>query len=254
MTLRQQRSGERLWKAREFARQAGVTVRALHHYDRLGLLSPTGRSAAGYRLYGPADLRRLQQIVTLKFIGLPLKQIREFLRRPDFDIRRALAAQRAALEDQRLRLGRAIRAIAAAEAALTRGPAGPDAFRKIIEVIELANNKDWMGKYYGESARAKIRERAKSVSPQQIAAGERAWAALIAEVEAAAAAGIDPASEPARALAARWRGLLREFTGGDPEIQAGLNKLYADRENWPATFQRPYSEAAGAFIRKAMAC
>ena len=52
---------------------AGVTVRTLHHYDRLGLLRPAGRTAAGHRLYADRDLARLQQIVTLKFIGLPLE-------------------------------------------------------------------------------------------------------------------------------------------------------------------------------------
>jgi hypothetical protein len=45
----------------EFARLAGVTVRALHHYDRLGLLKPSDRTAAGYRLYGPEDFARLRQ-------------------------------------------------------------------------------------------------------------------------------------------------------------------------------------------------
>lgn len=66
-----------LYRASEFAALTGVTVRALHHYDRVGLLKPTGRSAAGYRLYGAGDFARLQQVLTLKFIGLPLRQIKE---------------------------------------------------------------------------------------------------------------------------------------------------------------------------------
>lgn len=249
------RERRRLWKAQEFARLAGVTVRALHHYDRLGLLPPSGRSEAGYRLYGECDLERLQQIVTLKFIGLSLQQIRNFLRRPDFDLRRALAAQRGVLEDQRQRLGRAIRAIAAAEAAIgQRGAAGPEAFRKIIEVMAMATNKDWMGKYYNDAARAKIAARAKTWTAEQQAESTRAWAALIAEVEAAAKAEEDPAGPTAQQLAARWRGLVQGFTGGDPEVQAGLNRLYADRSNWPASFQPPYSEAARTFIMQAMNC
>jgi DNA-binding transcriptional MerR regulator len=70
-----------LYQAKEFAALTGVTVRALHHYDRLGLLKPSGRTASGYRLYGAGDVARLQQIVTLKFIGLSLKQIKEVLGR-----------------------------------------------------------------------------------------------------------------------------------------------------------------------------
>ena len=64
------------YHVREFAKLAGVTVRALHHYDRLGLLKPT-RSEAGYRLYYLRDLERFEQIVALKFLGIPLKQIRK---------------------------------------------------------------------------------------------------------------------------------------------------------------------------------
>ncbi len=63
------------FRVRQFAELAGVTVKALRHYDRLGLLRPV-RNEAGYRLYQLADLARLQQIVALKSLGLPLKQIR----------------------------------------------------------------------------------------------------------------------------------------------------------------------------------
>src|SRR5215217_1082869 len=57
----------------EFAKLAGVTVRALHHYDRLGLLRPR-RTRKGYRIYCDRDLERLEQVVALKFVGLPLRR------------------------------------------------------------------------------------------------------------------------------------------------------------------------------------
>jgi DNA-binding transcriptional MerR regulator len=68
-----------MYRVSDFAEKAGITVRTLHHYDRLGLLKPSGRTEAGYRLYGERDFVRLQQIVTLKFIGLPLRQIKDLL-------------------------------------------------------------------------------------------------------------------------------------------------------------------------------
>jgi MerR family transcriptional regulator, thiopeptide resistance regulator len=74
---------ERLYRASEFAALAGVTVRTLHHYDRAGLLRPTARTDAGYRLYGGREFARLQQILTLKFIGLPLEEIEAGGRRVD---------------------------------------------------------------------------------------------------------------------------------------------------------------------------
>ena len=69
------RAATNVYRIQEFAKLAGVTVRALHHYDRLGLLKPSGRSAAGYRLYRDCDLARLEQIVVLKFLRLPLTEI-----------------------------------------------------------------------------------------------------------------------------------------------------------------------------------
>src|SRR5947209_3389619 len=85
------------YRVQEFAELTGVTVRALHHYDRLGLLKPQ-RTRAGYRVYTVADLQTLEQIVALKFIGVPLKNVRSLLRRGASELRRALAAQRLVLE------------------------------------------------------------------------------------------------------------------------------------------------------------
>src|SRR5687767_8401828 len=66
--------GSRSYLIQEFAQLAGTTVRALQHYDRLGLLSPA-RTATGARLYSTADLQALVQIMALKSVGVPLKKI-----------------------------------------------------------------------------------------------------------------------------------------------------------------------------------
>jgi DNA-binding transcriptional MerR regulator len=84
-------------RVHEFAQLAGVTVKALHHYDRLGLLKPA-RSAAGYRLYAASDLERLEQIIALKFLGIPLTQIAGVLDRTGAELRDALRLQIEALE------------------------------------------------------------------------------------------------------------------------------------------------------------
>jgi DNA-binding transcriptional MerR regulator len=92
----QQRNLTGWYRAREFAELAGVTVRTLHHYDRLGLLKPRKRSAGGYRLYQMQDLARVEQIVALKFLGLPLAQIRRVLDEEPLSFRQELARQQAA--------------------------------------------------------------------------------------------------------------------------------------------------------------
>lgn len=79
---------------------------------------------------------------------------------------------------------------------------------------------------------------------------QRDWLALIKEVEASLAE--DPAGEKVQALAERWVKLVQGFTGGDPEIQKGLNKMYADKQTWPSTFPKPYSDEVQAFMQKAL--
>jgi DNA-binding transcriptional MerR regulator len=74
---------------------AKVSVRTLHHYDALGLLRPSGRSEAGYRLYSDGDLERLQQVLLYRELGLPLDDIARLMNDPGFDRLEALVAQRA---------------------------------------------------------------------------------------------------------------------------------------------------------------
>ena len=236
----------RTYQPHEFAKRAGVTIRALHHYDRLGLLKPSGRTAAGYRLYTDRDLIRLEQIVALKFIGFPLSQIRELLNRKDLDVLSALREQRRIIAHKREHLDRAIRAIERAEQVLASGePSDWEPFRKIIEVIQMQTRKDWMKKYYTEEQLENLRKR---WSPETQAESERGWNELTRDVEAAIAGGAAPESETGRKLAERRQKLLDLFTGGDPGIEASLQRLYADEVNWPETFKRPFSDAVNRFL------
>src|SRR5882672_11694937 len=104
----------RTYQVKEVAELSGLSVRALHHYDELGLLTPTGRSAVGYRLYNDDDLLRLQQILIGRELGLSLEAIRRSLDDPDFDRRAALIAQRAELAARAERAEGMVRAIDAA--------------------------------------------------------------------------------------------------------------------------------------------
>lgn len=240
-----------LYLAQEFAERAGVTVRTLHHYDRMGLLKPSAYTGVGYRLYGERDLARLQQIVTLKFIGLSLKQIKELLDGRELDLTATLRLQRHAIEEQRRHLEKIIRAIESAERLMWAGEL-PDwkVFKKIIEVINMQNDMEWMKKYYTEEQLEELAARGAGGVRER---GEQEWAALIREVKAAALAGEDPASEKSQALAARWSKLIEAFTGGDPAIHESLRRLYADQSNWPSTFEKPYGDEVETFIQQAVA-
>jgi DNA-binding transcriptional MerR regulator len=219
------------YQAHEFAELAGVTVRTLHHYDHIGLLKPSQRTASGYRQYTERDFGRLEQIVVLKFLGLPLSEIRDLLRgdSASFDV---LRRQQRVLIEKRRRLDRAITAIEEAARSLrTRRGTDWSLFAKIIKEIEMQNDLDWTKKYYSEEAQAKVEARKDLWSPELQERVSKQWAELFTDIEAAL--GEDPAGPKAQALAARWKKLVEGFTGGDPAIQKGLNAMYADQANWP---------------------
>jgi len=242
----------KLYKVREFAKLAGVTVRALHHYDRLGLLKPSRRTGSSYRLYTERDLARLEEIVVLKFLGIPLKEIRPLLEQQSA-LADALRRQQRVLREKRQQLEQAMTTIAAAERSV-RSDTGPDwaLFRHVIQEIEMQNETDWTNKYYSPEAKEKIEQRKPMWSPEMQEEVTRKWNALFADIEASL--NEDPASPKAQALAARWRELVAGFTGGDPEIQKGLNKLWQDQQNWPSPQRERYAikPEIQEFIMKAM--
>jgi len=241
-----------VYRIQEFATLAGVTVRALHHYDRLGLLKPSGRSRSGYRLYRDSDLIRLEQIVVLKFLGLPLKQIGRLLKR-ESPLAETLRRQQHVLAGKRRQLDLAIQAIGQAERSVQPGRDPDwDVFKAIVREIEMTNSTDWSKKYYSDDAKAKIEERKALWSPELQAEVTQQWTALVADVTAAL--GEDPAGPTAQALAARWRKLVEGFTGGDPEVQRGLNKMWSDKAHWPAQEQQRFQidPRVQAFIVSAM--
>lgn len=242
----------KLYKVREFAKLAGVTVRALHHYDRLGLLTPTRRTGSSYRLYSERDLARLEEIVVLKFLGIPLKEIRPLLDQQS-GLADALRRQQRVLGEKRRQLEQAITTIAAAERSV-RSETGPDwtLFRHVIQEIEMQNETNWQAKYYSPEAREKVEQRKALWSPELQERVSRQWNELFADIEASL--DKDPASPEAQALAARWRELLAGFTGGDPEIQKGLNRMWQDQQNWPAADRERVTikPEVQEFIMKAM--
>jgi len=243
-----------MFKVSEFAEKAGITVRTLHHYDRLGLLKPSGRTEAGYRLYADRDFARLQQIVTLKFIGLPLKEIKALLDRNELDMAATLRLQKQLLQEKRWQVGMAIQAIEEAERSIDSTQSlDLAALRKIIEVMERQNNMEWTKKYYSPDAQAKIAERAATFTPEMQAEVTSKWNDLFRDIEMAMQKGEDPGSARSKELAQRWAGLLKGFTGGDPEVQKGLNSLYADKSNWPQTFDQPFKNEVWEWMKKAMA-
>src|SRR5687768_15735526 len=99
------------YSAGEVSKVSGVSVRTLHHYDEIGLLSPSGRSAAGYRQYDPHDLARLQQILCYRALGFDLRKIATILDDPRIDALDHLRQQRELLNSKVEHLQRMVRTV-----------------------------------------------------------------------------------------------------------------------------------------------
>jgi DNA-binding transcriptional MerR regulator len=201
----------------EFASLAGVTVRTLHHYDRVGLLCPR-RGAAGYRLYTARDLELLEQIVVLKFVGIPLRQIAVLLRASPRLLATTLGAQRGTLEKKRHLLDRAIAAIEDLENAVAAGePAGPHLFKRIIEAIDMQDDAHAWTQHYDALVTEKV-ARLRALSPDALSTLRAQWSALVAEIRDALMT--DPAGPAPQALGARWSAMLGQLMGPPADSQA----------------------------------
>lgn len=88
------------WKVGELAKRVGLTVRALHHYDRIGLFSPSRLTESGHRLYSDEDLRVLQQILTLKQLGFSLEEVKRMIANPEYNPMEVLQMQLSRLQQQ----------------------------------------------------------------------------------------------------------------------------------------------------------
>jgi DNA-binding transcriptional MerR regulator len=222
----------------EFAELAGVTVRALHHYDRIGLLKPQ-RGSSGSRLYCQKDLERLEQIAALKFLGVPLWEIKVLLKHGPLTLIDSLQVQREALTEKRTLIDRALAAIEAAQKAIQSGKTtDASILRKIIEVIDMQPQENSMRKYYTERAwieRAQLREDWEHAPREARESWRQASHQLFTEIEAAL--DLDPAGEAAQALTKRWLQLGESANGGDDGIRAGTIEAWKDRLNWPPAEQ-----------------
>jgi MerR family transcriptional regulator, thiopeptide resistance regulator len=218
----------RRYRVHEFAELAGVTVRTLHHYDRLGLLRAQ-RNESGFRIYTDADLERLENIIALKFIGLPLKQIGTLLGGDNRDLSCALRSQLAALEEKKRHLETTINTVRSAEAALRAGKT--PSLRQIIEVMEMQNDHEWILQHFSHGARQRVQDRLTLMTSARWSELQREWTALADDIHARAHQ--DPAAPDSQALISRWEVLIRQTTADDQELVHGLKSLYSDRNNWP---------------------
>lgn len=209
-------------KVGQLARHTGLTVRTLHHYDSIGLLSPSARSDAGYRLYSRADVARLQQIQALRQLGMPLADIGTCLASSGISPLTIIDRQLAALDRQIDEAARVRTQLVHMQQQLRSGETP-----ELASWLTTLEHMTMYDKYFSKDELAKL-------ALYQDDAVKNDWRQLVEEVERQLNADPAPDAPAAKQLAMRWLSMLDRDTGGDPSVMARLNMMH---ENEPALEQ-----------------
>ena len=246
------------YSIRELAQLSGLSTRTLRWYDEIGLLKPARVAESGYRYYGPAQVDRLQHILTYRALGLQLARIRECLDDPSFDRLAALRQHRKELQDRKARLELLIQSVEETIGCEERKETMNDE-RKFAAFKErlVAENEA----AYGQEARQRYGDAAVDGANAGLLGMTReqyeAWTALDAELrrrlEDAVREGLSPDSETGRELCALHR---RWLAATDRHLNAakhkGIAELYVMDERFTAYYDRTVPGCAG-FLRDAVA-
>lgn len=233
------------------AKLAGVSVRTLHHYDHIGLLKPSSRTAAGYRLYAEPDLLRLQQILFFKELDFSLDEIQAALNDPRFEPVTALKNHRRLLQQRSERLARLLKTIDKTICKLTE-----DTMTLTDEELYEGFTKEQVDRYnreveakYDPAMVAESNRRVRKMSKAQ-------WAAVkeeSGEVTRLLAAQVDktPDAPEVQALIARHCAWIENFYPVTAEIYRGLGQLYTGNDEFRANYDK-HAPGLADFMAEAM--
>jgi DNA-binding transcriptional MerR regulator len=238
---------------REVVRRTGLTSRALRFYEARGLVAPL-RTHVGRRLYGAAELERINQIVALKRAGLTLAQIQRLTARHPLDLARLIDAQLEVLAARQSEIAEARALLVSVKSRIDRGePVDAATFCSLIRqgdaVMEDENWKKVADRHFSPEEQAHWAERQPQAGFDQ-EAYSRQWAELGLRI--AAALPLDPAGAEAQALLGEWQTLLEPFKQvATPEMMAGAARLYNRMDEWQGDQKPPFSIKVWQFIQAA---
>lgn len=229
----------RTYQVKEVADIAGVSVRTLHHYDAIGLLVPSRRSGAGYRLYDDDDLLRLQQIVIGRELGLTLEAIGRSLDDPAFDRRQALLAQRQQLERRAAETAEMLRAVDRALAVMQH-PEGNPNMQELFDGFDASKYDAEAEQRWGHTeAFQESKRRTAGYSADDWKRFGAEQAAILSDAFALLSAGERPDSAAATAVAERHRlAIDRWFYPCGFDLHRGLSDLYENDPRFAANLDK----------------
>jgi len=231
------------------AKQCGLSVRTLHHYESIGLLVPSTRSESGYRLYSPGDVQRLHRILAYRQLGASLKDIGDYLGPDAPPLKQLLARQREAAEQEAGRLRRLVFLIDR----LASSADSADEGSLTLQLIELMNNMQSIERHFSPTEQETLKTVRDTLSPEALANARKQLPELLAAFKAACASHADVRSTDVAELARRWKALgapalahpglraktrellatapdLQNATGITPELMAYIDRAVSSLE------------------------
>ena len=243
------------FRVKEFADLAGVTVRTLQYYDRMGLLKPSGYKNGNHRLYQIEDLLRLQQVLTFKYLGYGLDEIRKLMDSPTYDVREALKNQRKAVSDRIAQLQKVAKSLDRTSTALESMDTEDmdwKIVREVISGIVRSERWEWMREYYTPEQKKLLAERGQNITAKQLAQWQKEWSEVLVGFQRLMDRSVSPAHADAQRIAQKMDALVQGFTKGHKGIEQSLSKAYADMEQMPED-QRPFPVELQRFMAEACA-
>ncbi|MEO2261081.1 MerR family transcriptional regulator [Paenibacillus amylolyticus] len=237
-------------KVKEVAELASISVRTLHHYDEIGLLTPDEVTSAGYRLYSDANLERLQQILFFKELDFSLKEIKNIITNPSFNPEEALNMHRLILLEKRQRLDQMIATIDRTVLHV-RGEIKMTA-KEQFEGFDFSQNP------YEQEARERWGDHAVDHTNQKLhsksTTDQKALSEQMNEIykRLASLRHTEPASVEAQSGIKEWYTWLNQMGSYSPEAFRGLGQMYVDDERFTRNIDQ-FGDGLAVFMRDAMA-
>ncbi|WP_235848899.1 MULTISPECIES: MerR family transcriptional regulator [Bacillaceae] len=238
-------------KVKEVSELIGISVRTLHHYDEIGLLSPEKMSGSGYRLYTDTDLEMLQQILFFKELGFPLKRIKDIINQPSFNRKEALETQRKMLLEKKKRLNQMLTLI-------------DKTLKHEKGELELSNKERFEGfdfsknpyeeearERWGNEAVDKSKKKVSSMSTSEQKEMEGKMNAIYRRL--AELRDSSPTSEESQEAIKEWYDFLNSNFGHQYSYEAfkGLGQMYVADERFTKNIDQ-FGEGLAKFMSEAM--
>ncbi len=244
------------YSVKKLSELAGVSVRTLHLYDEIGLLKPSVRTAAGYRLYGEKELLRLQQILFYKELDFPLQKIATILDDPDFDLVRALESHKHILSERSKKLSSLLTTIDKTISKIKNGTTMKH--EELYAGLPKEAAESWRSEAIEKYGKETIERSEKSLMKmtKEDFSKLKAESAKLSET-LATMVNEDPSSSKVQNVIAQHYVVIRKFWGthGSDEKQAeayaGLGELYVADERYTIINGKP-NPAYAEFMKKAM--